>query len=354
MSRSMTEIFEVETKDGRSLAKILKPEFLESPQVVDRIRLEADILSSVDHPNVVRLLERGTTPAGRPYILLERLAGHTMRRELVRRGALPVLEAVDLVIQALGGIRAVHDLGVIHRDLKPDNLFLCRSKGRERTLKILDFGFAKVLRNPAARIAPLVVSTAEKEFVGAPRFVAPEQLVVGRRVDHRADIYTLGLVLYTLALGREPHHDVDSRRELQRAHLEGRLDSPSPDTVERVSEELLEIIWRATSTHPDERFQTATEFAERLRRFVEARRGQDSPSKRTLTVQQHAEMTAAIEVDPNRAEEIRAGYGILSAGQLGAVDAWWDENIGHDRKTHAKWRALVDLYRDRLRARREP
>src|SRR5258708_3201362 len=212
MSRTMTEIYEVDSKGGRCLAKILRPEFLELPQVVDRLRLEAAILSAVEDPHVVRLLDYRTTPAGRPFIVLERLVGHTLRRELVRRGALPVAEAADFVLQALGGIDAVHRLGVVHRDLKPDNLFVSRSKGGARTLKLLDFGFATVLKVPGARkrIAPLAISTSDKEFVGAPRFVAPEQLVVGGKVDHRADIYTLGLILYTLALGREPHHDVES------------------------------------------------------------------------------------------------------------------------------------------------
>src|SRR5262249_22183119 len=148
------------------------------------------------------------------------------------------------------------------------------------------------------------------EFVGAPRFVAPEQLVIGKTVDHRADLYTLGLVLYTTALGREPHHDIESRDGLLRAHLEGQLASPSPETAERVSTELLAIIARATSTSRSARFASAEEFETELRDFAASRRG--PRAARTMTVQQHAEMTAAIEVNPKDAEEIRQRYGVMT------------------------------------------
>jgi serine/threonine-protein kinase len=343
----MTEIYEVEAPGGRCLAKLLRPEFVSTPQIVDRMRLEADVLSAIDHPNVVHLFDRGITAEKRPYLVLERLSGHTLRRELVRRGALPVLEAVDLVLQALAGLGAVHRLGVVHRDLKPDNLFLSRAKGNGPSLKILDFGFAKVLAGSkdGHRIAPLVISTAEREFVGGARYVSPEQLLVGQAVDHRADIYTLGLVLYTLVLGREPHHDVDSRSELLRAHLEGRLEPPSQDTVERISKELLRIIWRATSTAPGSRFWSAEEFASELRQFADARHpAAQAEEGRTLTIQQHAEMTAAIEADPANAKEARTRFGINSAKHLRAVDAWWKKYVEADAKVHVKWRALVDRY----------
>ncbi len=348
-ARQFTEIYEVDAPGGRCLAKILRAECLSMPQVVDRMRLEADILSSLNHPNVVRLFDRGKTPEKRPYLVLERLVGHTLRRELVKSGTPPIVEPVDLVLQALNGIDAVHRLGIAHRDLKPDNLFLARTRERGRTLKILDFGFAKVLGETTGStyIAPLAISTSEREFVGAPRFVSPEQLVAGKHVDHRADIYTLGLILYMLVLGREPHYDIDSQSELLRAQLEGRLDTPSTETAKRVPDELLAIIWRATATDPAARFWSANEFAAELRQFAESRR--PAGVSRTFTVQQHAELTAAIEVEPERANDLRARYGVVSRAQVQAVDAWWKQNVAHDPKVHAKWRALVDFYVERLR-----
>ncbi len=347
--RQFTEIYEVEAPGGRCLAKILRAECLSMPQVVDRMRLEADILSSLNHPNVVRLFDRGKTPEKRPYLVLERLVGHTLRRELVKRGASPIAQAVDLVLQALDGVDAVHRLGIVHRDLKPDNLFLARTKARGRTLKILDFGFAKVLGESTGStyIAPLAISTSEREFVGAPRYVSPEQLLAGKHVDYRADIYTLGLILYLLVLGREPHHDVDSQSELLRAQLEGHLDPPSTETAKRVPDELMAIIWRATAMDPTGRFWSANEFAAELRQFVDQQR----PAARTptLSIQQHAELTAAIEVEPTRVDELRARYGVISRAQVQAVEAWWKQNVANDPKVHAKWRALVDLYVERFR-----
>jgi serine/threonine-protein kinase len=335
------------------LAKILRPDFLSMPQVVDRLRLEGDILDALDHPNVVRLLDRGTTASGQPYLVLERLVGHTVRRELVRRGALPVVEAVDFALQALTGVGAVHRIGIVHRDLKPDNLFLCRSSRGGRALKVLDFGFAKVLEHRGAKpaIAPLVESTTEQGFVGAARFIAPEQLLMGKAVDHRADLYTLGLVLYTLVLGREPHHEIDSRDEILRAQIEGRLPPPSSDTAERVSPKLLAIIWRATNFARTARFASAEEFEAELREFL-SDQALAPPAMRILTVQQHAEMTATIEANPDQAEEVRAKYGIRSSADERAVVAWWKRNIVAHPEAHAKWRALVDLYRQRQRSSR--
>jgi serine/threonine-protein kinase len=350
----MTEIYEVEAPGGRCLAKVLRREFLSVPQIADRFRLEADILEALEHPNIVRLLDRGSTGEGRPFFVLERLAGHTLRRELVQRGALPVLEASNFTLQALDGVSAIHRAGIVHRDLKPDNLFVCRAKDGDRRIKILDFGFAKVLerRGSEPRIAPLVISTTEQEFVGAPRFVAPEQLIVGKAVDHRADLYTLGLVLYTLVLGREPHHDIESRDGLLRAHLDGKLRAPSPETAERVSKELLAIIARATATSRTARFASADEFSSELREFVSGRSG-PAPSKgakRLLTVRQHAEMTAAIEAHPEQGEAIRRRYGIATDHDARAVDKWWERNFGADEQARAKWRELVDLFAVRLRS----
>src|SRR5258707_688668 len=106
MSRTMTEIYEVDSKGGRCLAKILRPEFLALPQVVDRLRLEADILSAVEDPHVVRLLDYRTTPAGRPFIVLERLVGHTLRLQLVRRRAPHPLDAAPRARTSFRGTSA--------------------------------------------------------------------------------------------------------------------------------------------------------------------------------------------------------------------------------------------------------
>jgi serine/threonine protein kinase len=273
-ARKFTEIHEVESSEGRHLAKILRPECLPLLQVVERIRLEGDILAALSDQHVVRLHNRGRTPDDCPYLVLERLVGHTLRREIVRRGSLPVLEAVELTLQLLSGLSAVHEVGVVHRDLKPDNLFLCRTKQGIGRLKILDFCFAKAFEDPTSitRIAPLAISTDDREFVGGYRYVAPEQIVMGKRVDHRADLYLVGLVLHALVTGREPFHDVRNRRELLDAQLEEMLYPPSPDTAARVPRELFVIIRRATSKEPGARFQSAAEFTDELREFVEMMR----------------------------------------------------------------------------------
>lgn len=340
-ARNLTDIYELEAPVGRCLAKVLRPEFLSMRQVVDRMRLESEVLGVLTHVNVVRRYDAGTTRDGCPYIVLERLAGHTLRREVVKRGPLPVPEAVDYMVQALAGAAAIHRAGVVHRDLKLDNLFLAREAGMRR-IKILDFGFAKAMSGPAmARVEPLVISTDQREFVGAHRFAAPEQIVAGKTVDQRADIYTLGLVLYNLTFGREPFHDVRSRDELLRAQQERPLYPPSPKTGERVPEALTAIITRATSKDREERFSSAEEFAAELRAFLNAR---GMRTRRSLTVTQHAEMTAEIQADPERAADIRLRYGIVTAAHIRAVEHWWKSNVAIDPATHEKWQALVDRF----------
>jgi serine/threonine-protein kinase len=350
----MTEIHEVESNEGRRyFAKILRPDCVAMLQVVERLRLEGDVLAALDDPHVVRLQGRGRTTDGRPYLILEHLVGRTLRREVVRRKTIPPLEAAELAIQLLEGLMAVHAIGVVHRDLKPDNLFLCRSKEAAAKLKILDFGFAKVLETPSTRsvVPPLAISTDEQEFVGGHRYVAPEQIQIGKPFDHRADLYLVGLVLHTLLTGREPFHDVRSPRELLQAQIEETLYPPSTETADQVPEELLKIIRRATSKDPDARYQKASEFAGALWMFVGVRRVPQEPSgKKTLSVQQHAEMTAAIEIEPERAREIRTAYGIVSSGQLLAIETWFQSHVEKDPDVLEKWRALVDIYVARKRS----
>jgi serine/threonine-protein kinase len=206
---SMGEVLEAEhvTLKRRVVVKLLLPVFDSDPGMADRLRLEAQAVATLaGHPNIVEVLDFGKTPAGRPYLVMERLDGRTLREELRARGPLPVAQAVALAKQLLRGLGAAHSAGLVHRDIKPDNLFLCEPGANgKQTLKILDFGIVKVAvgRGPA----PLALPTAEGMAIGTPRFLAPEQ-AQGRPVDSRADLYAAGCVLFWMLTGRDPfqHH----------------------------------------------------------------------------------------------------------------------------------------------------
>ena len=191
----MSKIYEVEDGRGRIFAlKILRSEFVASHRSVERMRLEAEIMRLVHHPHVIRLHDSGVTAAGLPYIVMDRLYGATLQAR-VARGAMPVRAAVRYVRQGLDGLAALHSLGVVHRDVKPDNLFLAKSTGRRPSLVLLDFGAAKVMRDVAdPKLLSVAVSTTADEVIATARYVAPEAVIQDGAIDTRADLYLMGHV----------------------------------------------------------------------------------------------------------------------------------------------------------------
>jgi len=183
---------------GRKLAiKLLRRRYAAQPEVAERFVQEARIASSVKHPNVVDILDYGTTPHGSPYYVMEFLAGHSLAREIVERGPLEPRRALTVAIAVAHWLAAAHQAGIIHRDLKPDNVFgVPVERGPPEQVKILDFGIARV----AGRKTRL---TAAGAVVGTPEYMSPEQ-ARGDDLDARSDIYALGVVLFELLTGRVP------------------------------------------------------------------------------------------------------------------------------------------------------
>lgn len=144
-SGGMAEIYQVaHRKLGRLLAaKVLHSRLASDPMLVDRMRVEAQVLGRMRHANIVAILGFGTTSDQRPFVVMEQLIGHTLEQELRTNGHLPISESVSLALQLLSALCATHALGIVHRDIKPSNLFLSTTPSGERTLKVLDFGIAK-------------------------------------------------------------------------------------------------------------------------------------------------------------------------------------------------------------------
>jgi serine/threonine-protein kinase len=176
--------------------KFLRPHVLRSPHAVGRFEREARASGRMMRSrHIVPVLEANAR--GRPYMVMELLRGRDLQAELRQRGALPIGEAVDWVLQACAGVGAAHRAGIVHRDLKPSNLFLSE-EGRERILKVLDFGISK----SAPGIDPAVTSPAVS--VGTPIYMSPEQVRSSKDVDRRADVWSLGVILYELIAGSQP------------------------------------------------------------------------------------------------------------------------------------------------------
>lgn len=241
------------------------------PWLVERMDREADALARLRHPNIVQVSRYSRNAQGRPYLAMERLYGSTLRQEVKERGALPVEEAVSLVRQVLDGLGAAHVAGLLHRDIKLENLFLCDSEGGERTIKIIDFGLTKMTARQADAARPLAYPTADNQFVGTPRYAAPEQ--VHGTIDERTDLYATGLVLYALLTGREPFDDIRGHQELLAAQQNRTLDFRFP---QEVSPHLERVLRRSVAKDPNERYSSAADFLDALDSALSKASGQET------------------------------------------------------------------------------
>jgi serine/threonine-protein kinase len=189
----------------RVALKYLRPEACRRPDLVDRFRWEGRSALRIRSEHVVRVLDAGTTPNGVPYLVMELLEGKdlaTLMEE--RRGPLPVEEAIDYVLQACEAIAEAHALGIVHRDLKPENLFLTERPDGSPLIKVIDFGISSGLERRPEGPSP---ADGCREILGSPAYMSPEQVRSFEGVDARADLWSLGAVLYELVTGRLIHDD---------------------------------------------------------------------------------------------------------------------------------------------------
>ena len=228
--------------------KVLRPELATKDAVVERFRTEAVNLAKLNHPNIATLYSL-LKEEDALYMVLEFVRGETLDVTMRRRGPLPVEEAVPAFCQVLDGIDHAHELGIVHRDLKPGNIMVT-DRG---TLKVLDFGIARLFGSSRLTRAGNIVGTLE--------YMPPEQ-VRGLETDGRSDIYSLGMVLYEMVTGRVPLEH-DSEFELMKLQVE-QMPSPPSKWDPAIPESVESAIMRAIQKRPEDRFQTAGDFRESL------------------------------------------------------------------------------------------
>lgn len=251
---AMGTVFRVEhTEIGTPMAlKLLKPELLMVPSIEERFNREARSAATLDDPHIVRVTDFGRTPDGNLFMVMELLDG-------VPLGAATSLglsqqEIVSLVAEVLAALEHAHEQGVVHRDLKPDNIMLVERRGR-RTVKILDFGLAKITEAGPGEAA---LTQAGMVF-GTPRYMSPEQ-ASGEPVDGRSDLYAVGVILYEL-FSKGPLFDGNTIAEILTKHI-----TRPPPPFELVAEDGVDaeavrsVIFHALEKEPAHRFQSAREF----------------------------------------------------------------------------------------------
>jgi serine/threonine protein kinase len=248
---SMSAVYVVEhiERGQRCALKVLHPFNTAQPKLVHRVRFEAQAMARLRHPNVAEVIDYWDVPGSSPCLVLELLDGRTLARELSLRTRLPALEAIELACQALSALSAAHALGLVHRDVTPDNLFLHRVPGRrQRTLKVLDFGLVRALPAHSAGAFSPFAPTTTGSVVGSLFFMSPE-VARGERADPRADIYSLGVVLYRMLAGRGPFDAGNESPE-----------PPSQFTSSRISAALDAAVLRAIADAPESRHEDASAF----------------------------------------------------------------------------------------------
>ncbi|MBX3211987.1 MAG: serine/threonine protein kinase [Labilithrix sp.] len=222
---------------------------------VGRFAREARVIASIHHPNVCAVLDSGFTEDGVPFLVMERLFGESLRATIHRAKRLPVGDAIAIGLQLLSALDAVHAAGIVHRDVKPDNVILVSRGGCDPLVKLLDFGLC---RRAARRRADEETMTREGALVGTPEYMAPEQVIGSATLDARADIYAVGVVLYEALTGDRAFFAKNIRDILSgvmnkrlRPLREARRDAPRSLEV---------AVARAMSREPARRHATAAEL----------------------------------------------------------------------------------------------
>lgn len=256
-------------RDARRYAvKVLRAEYSDEEDLVKRFQQEAEAVRDIRHPNIIEVFQFGTLEDGSRFFVMEYLEGRSLGQLLAaqprrpgreRRRALPEALTIHIAEQICSGLAAAHERGIVHRDMKPDNIHLIRRGEDDSFVKILDFGIAKVQGSKSAR-------TRTGSVFGTPHYMSPEQASGERDIDARTDIYALGVLLYEMTTGKVPF-DADNLMGILTAHL---YHPPVPPRehpeAEGLSRGLEAIILKALSKRREHRYATMRDLREDLLR----------------------------------------------------------------------------------------
>ncbi len=252
---------------GKPVAiKFLHDALAAIPDLVKRFQREATAMSRLAHPHLVSVVDSGLAN-GVPFLVMDFVSGRSLA-EVLSEGALPAARAVGLTRQILAGVKHAHGMGVVHRDLKPDNI-LVMADVEEDFVKILDFGLAKVVSSGETQL------TNTGFAMGTPGYMSPEQ-ARGTEADERSDLYGVGVILFHMVTGRKPFV-ADSPLAVLRMHMDDAPPSPNALLPRSCSPELERVILRSLEKEPGARWQTAADFAAALAQTPEAA-GQAPPA----------------------------------------------------------------------------
>ena len=264
--------------------KVLALELARRQDLVARFLQEARSASRIGHENVIDISDFGQSAEGYVYIAMEYLEGQDLGQVVRAEGALAWSRVRDILVQICRALRAAHDKGIVHRDMKPENIFLIHREGRPEFVKILDFGIAKIMGVDAN--GPRLTRTGM--IFGTPEYMAPEQ-AEGKEADHRVDIYAVGCIAYHLMTGQTPFVAENFMAMLTK-HL---MEDPVPPSVRRpdlaITPEMDALVLKAREKDRDRRYQNMAEFLQ----AVSTCRGPDTQSGQLAAASYTREMGGA-------------------------------------------------------------
>ncbi|RMG95117.1 MAG: PEGA domain-containing protein [Deltaproteobacteria bacterium] len=243
--------------DRKVAIKLVRAECATDRKFITRFRREMEVTTQLRHPSTIRVFEHGETEDGRPFMVMELLRGESLADRL-ERGPIPELEALQYARQIAESLSEAHEHGIFHRDLKPDNIFI-EKVGVSKVVKVLDFGIAGGV--DATRL------TQAGEVFGTPQYMSPEQCN-GLPLDHRTDIYSLGIILYEMIEGRPPF-SADSPMATMLKHVRSKV--PVPRKASRTT---IKLLMQALRKDRSKRIQTAEDFARRIGEAIGAVRAE--------------------------------------------------------------------------------
>ncbi len=284
---------------SRVAVKVLHPHLAQNESLVNRFRAEALAVNLIGHENIVSIFDLSVAPSGQHYLVMEHLEGRPLS-DLVSDEPLEPRSWIPILIQVCDALSAAHRRGVVHRDLKPDNIFLTPRGSNEHFVKLLDFGIAKLAD---AQIGP---QTSQGMIVGTPEYMAPEQYV-GGAIDGRADLYALGTIAYQLATGALPFRAANLAA-MMLAHQELAPASPA-ELNPQISRRLSDTILQALAKRPENRFRDAAQMKAALLASLEPTVPDRAPPRYPVQVScpPHTDQRSA------QAQELSRGGVFLSA-----------------------------------------
>jgi serine/threonine-protein kinase len=234
--------------------KVLHTRAASSHEIIERFNREARVISLLSHPNIIRVFIFGRTEAGLMYMAMEYVKGTSLREHVQAHGMPDELTSIKIIKQMCSALAEAHDLSIVHRDLKPDNVLLTDFRGEKNFVKILDFGIAKITDTQAEEKQ----LTQAGIVYGTPEYLSPEQ-AQAKTLDHRTDLYSLGVMLYEMIAGQVPFQAA-SAVQILTAHVFNEPPKPSEMSSKPVSPTMENIILKAMAKDPDARFQSALEM----------------------------------------------------------------------------------------------